>query len=323
MLDLAVIIVNYNTRDRLRDCLVSLAGSQGGITLETWVVDNASTDGSADMVRQEFPNVHVVASAVNGGFAYANNLGLWAAGFSPVRDEARRSVREAINLDVAEDSRQELPRYALLLNPDTVLPPVALRDMVNYMDRRPEIGAAGPKLVRPDGSLDLACRRSFPSPEVSFYRLVGLSRLFPQSRRFGRYNLTYLDPDQETEVDSVVGAFMLVRREAIQEAGLLDERFFMYGEDLDWALRIKEAGWKIYYNPEVTVLHHKRAASSGSQRAQFEFYRAMYLFYAKHYAAHTPFWLHWLIMAGIALKGGSRLMREMRKSETQLAEVTT
>jgi N-acetylglucosaminyl-diphospho-decaprenol L-rhamnosyltransferase len=183
--------------------------------------------------------------------------------------------------------------------------------MVDYLDAHPDVGVAGPKLVRADGSLDLACRRSFPTPEVSFYRITGLSRLFPQSPRFGRYNMTYLDPDVETEVDSVVGAFMLVRREAIQQVGLLDERFFMYGEDLDWALRIQQAGWKIYYNPRVTVFHHKRAASTGSSRAQYEFYRAMYLFYDKHYAGDTPFWLHWLILAGIALKGGSRLAREM------------
>ncbi len=325
MLDLAIVIVNYNTRDRLRDCLASIAGSAGNLAIETWVVDNASKDGSMTMVLDEFPDVNAIASPVNGGFAYANNLGLRAAGFRPIADEAARStqrVSKALNDEVF--SRESTPRFALLLNPDTVLPPAALSEMVAYMERRPEIGAAGPKLVRADGSLDLACRRSFPTPQVSFYRMVGLSRLFPQSQRFGRYNLTYLDPDQETEVDSVVGAFMLVRREAIEDAGLLDERFFMYGEDLDWALRIKQAGWKIYYNPQVTVLHHKRAASRGSRRAEFEFYRAMYLFYQKHYAAETPFWLHWFIMAGIALKGGKRLAREMMWGpQAEPAEVAT
>ncbi|MFQ5854217.1 MAG: glycosyltransferase family 2 protein [Anaerolineae bacterium] len=322
MLDLAIVIVNYNTRDPLRDCLVSIGGSHGDLALETWVVDNASSDDSVAMVRRKFPDVHVIASPVNGGFAHANNLGLRAAGFRPVGDEAPVSARKVVDLlDIGTLDRREQPRYTLLLNPDTVLPPTALHDMVAYLDGRPEIGAAGPKLVRADGSLDLACRRSFPTPEVSFYRMVGLSRLFPQSRRFGRYNLTYLDPDQEAEVDSVVGAFMLVRREAIQDAGLLDERFFMYGEDLDWALRIKQAGWKIYYNPNVTVLHHKRAASAGSRRAHFEFDRAMYLFYDKHYAADTPFWLHWLIVAGLALRGGTRLLREMWRPQTEPAEV--
>ncbi|RME44097.1 MAG: glycosyltransferase family 2 protein [Chloroflexi bacterium] len=322
MFDLAIIIANYNTRDKLRDCLASVAGSEGDLVFETWVVDNASSDDSVAMVRQEFPEVLVIASPVNGGFAYANNLGLRAAGFRPVGDEAPRSAQVMPSLSPAGAVHRNPPRYALLLNPDTVLPPTALSEMVAYLDGRPEIGAAGPKLVRADGSLDLACRRSFPTPEVSFYRMIGLSRLFPKSRRFGRYNLTYLDPDQETEVDSVVGAFMMVRREAIQAAGLLDERFFMYGEDLDWALRIKQAGWKVYYNPKVTVLHYKRAASAGNQRANFEFYRAMYLFYEKHYAANTPFWLHWLVMAGIGLKGGRRLIREMWKQPGQTVEAT-
>ncbi|HPD40682.1 MAG TPA: glycosyltransferase family 2 protein, partial [Anaerolineae bacterium] len=185
------------------------------------------------------------------------------------------------------------------LNPDTELPSDALQQVVALMEARPELGALGPKLVRPDGSLDLACRRSFPSPEVSFYRMVGLSRLFPQSRRFGRYNLTYLDPDEEAEVDSVVGAFMLVRREAIVQVGLLDESFFMYGEDLDWAFRIKQAGWRILYTPQVTVLHVKRAASRQSPRARVEFWRAMEIFYRKHYAAETPWPLHVLILTAI------------------------
>jgi GT2 family glycosyltransferase len=159
--------------------------------------------------------------------------------------------------------------------------------------------------------LDLACRRSFPTPEVSFYRLIGLSRLFPHSRRFGRYNLTYLDPDQVAEVDSVVGAFMLVRSEAVAQAGLMDEQFFMYGEDLDWAYRIKSAGWKIYYNPAVTVLHIKRAASRHSKRAQIEFYRAMDIFYRKHYAAQTPWWLHLLIVGAISSRLKLEKLRRM------------
>jgi len=179
------------------------------------------------------------------------------------------------------------------------------------MDADATIGVAGPKLVLPDGSLDLACRRSFPTPEISFYRMVGLSKLFARSRRFGRYNLTYLDPDVETEVDSVVGAFMLVRRAAIQRVGLFDETFFMYGEDLDWAFRIKQAGWKVMYNPRVTVTHVKRAASRQSRRAQREFYRAMLLFYRKHYRQTTPWWLHSLILLGLALKGGRPLWREL------------
>jgi N-acetylglucosaminyl-diphospho-decaprenol L-rhamnosyltransferase len=201
----------------------------------------------------------------------------------------------------------------LLLNPDTVLPPTALVDMLAFMAAHPEAGIAGPKLVLPDGRLDLACRRSFPTPEVSFYRMVGLSRLFPRSRRFGRYNMTFLDENQVAEVDSVVGAFMLVRGEAIRQVGLLDERFFMYGEDLDWALRIKRAGWKVYYNPAVQVLHVKRAASRHSSKAQIEFHRASRLFYYKHYAASTPLWLHWLVLGGVTFyEWKTRLQEALR-----------
>jgi len=200
--------------------------------------------------------------------------------------------------------------------------------MMAFMDARPDAGVVGPKLVRPDGSLDLACRRSFPTPEVSLWRMLGLNKLFPRSRRFGRYNMTYLDPDELTEVDSVVGAFMWVRREAILQVGLLDEAFWMYGEDLDWAKRIKDAGWRVWYNPTVTVLHVKEAASRHSSRARKEFYRAMVIFYRKHYAATTPFWLHWLILGGIALKGaldiGHRTLRgQWRRIAASGTEGTT
>jgi GT2 family glycosyltransferase len=184
--------------------------------------------------------------------------------------------------------------------------------MTQFMDAHPEIGVAGPKLVLEDGSLDLACRRSFPTPVVSLYRFSGLSKLFPRSERFGRYNMTFADPDQEIEVDSVVGAYMQVRREAIETVGLLDESFFMYGEDLDWAYRIKKAGWKVFYHPQVTVKHIKRAASRQSQKAQFEFQRAMLIFYRKHYQASTPWWLHSLVIAGLLLKGGRELLPELR-----------
>lgn len=284
-MDLSIVIVNYNTRDLLRGCLASIYGSCGDIAFNVVVVDNCSSDGSAAMVASEFPQTHVIESNINGGFAYANNLGLRWAGFN---DDG--SFRPAA------------PRYVLLLNPDTVLPPTSLADMVAFMDGRSSVGAAGPKLVRPDGTLDLACRRAFPTPMVSFYRMVGLSKLFPDSPRFGRYNMTFADPNQLLEVDAVVGAFMMVRREAVAQAGLLDESYFMYGEDLDWAYQIKANHWKIFYNPAVTVTHVKRAASRRSPKAQVEFYRAMDIFYRKFYAASTPFWLHWLVVSGITLR---------------------
>jgi GT2 family glycosyltransferase len=234
------------------------------------------------MVAAEFPQVRLISNTDNVGYPRANNQGLRFLGFSA------GAVRA--------------PRFALLLNPDTELPPDALSKMLDFVVAYPQAGVVGPKLVGLDGCLDLACRRSFPDPEVSFYRMVGLSRLFPGSRRFGRYNLTYLDPDQPAEVDAVAGAFMWVRREAIADVGLLDEQFFMYGEDLDWAYRIKAMGWKVYYNPNVTVLHIKRAASRKSARAQIEFYRAMDIFYRKHYAKDAPWWLHMLIAGAIRLR---------------------
>jgi GT2 family glycosyltransferase len=304
MLDLAIIIVNFNTRDYLRNCLTSIYNSRGDFTFEACVVDNASVDGSVDMVRAEFSQTRVIESPINGGFSYANNLGLRAYGF------VTHTVSNAMAY-FSSDNGSNLPRYVLLLNPDTVVPPEGLAKMLGFMDGRPEVGVAGPRLVLEDGSLDLACRRSFPTPQIALYRMVGLSKLFPRHPRFGRYNLTYLDPERVTEVDSVVGAFMLVKREAIRQAGLLDEAFFMYGEDLDWAYRITQAGWKVYYNPEVTVLHVKRAASRHSPRAEREFYRAMRIFYYKHYAHSTPFWLHWLVLFGIDVRAGLLRVRQL------------
>ena len=321
MLDLGIVILNWNTRDLLRECLRSVYASHGAFTSRVCVVDNASTDGSAAMVRAEFPMALLVESKANGGYAAGNNLGLRVLGFGPhppppAPSPLSPSCGWGEGGGVARSAGEggEAPRYALLLNPDTVLPGHALADMLDYMEARSNCGAAGPKLILPNGDLDLACRRSFPSPEISFYRMVGLSQLFPRSRLFGRYNMTYLSPDVETEVDSVVGAFMLVRREAIAQAGLLDEQFFMYGEDLDWAFAIKQAGWQIRYNPAVAVLHVKRAASRQSRRAQIAFHEAMLLFYDKHYAAVTPRPLNWLIRLGIRI---NLLMTKFRERFTR------
>jgi N-acetylglucosaminyl-diphospho-decaprenol L-rhamnosyltransferase len=307
--DIAIVIVNWNTRDLLHDCLTSVYANRG-IDFQVCVVDNASTDGSAEMVEREFPQVHVIRSLRNGGFAYANNLGLraWSLGECDGSDPPR--------------SISSVPRYALLLNSDTVVPPDAMAQMTAFMETHPEAGVAGPKLVRLDGTLDLACRRGFPTPQASFYKLIGLSRLFPKSSRFGRYNLTYLDPDQLTEVDSVNGAFMLVRAQAIEQAGLLDEAFFFGGEDLDWAYRIKAAGWKIYYNPAVVVQHVKRASYRHNPQARYEFERAMWLFYRKHYQATTPFLLDALICMGLAVRGGLPLVQEMLRRDRVAAPLS-
>ncbi len=286
-MDLGIIILNYNTREVLRDCLHSLESARG-LELETIVVDNCSSDGSADMVREEFPHVCLICSPRNGGYAYGNNLGM----------------REFL-------ARPVPPRALMLLNPDTIVPPDSLRQMMDFLDAHTRTGVVGPRLTLADGTLDLACRRSFPTPQVSFYRMIGLSKLFPRSPRFGRYNLTYLDENQTAEVDSVVGACMLMRTEALKQVGLLDEAFFMYGEDLDLALRFKQCGWQVYYYPGAQVLHYKRVASIKSKKAQLEFNRAMYIFYRKHYERTTPFWLHALVVGGIAMRGGVTLAREI------------
>lgn len=296
MHDLGIVIVNWNTRDLLRKCLQTVYASTGDFSYRVVVVDNASTDASADMVAREFPQAQVIAGTDNVGYPKGNNIGLRALGYRGKGD-----------VDAAA------PRYALLLNPDTELPPDGLVDMLRFMDGRPDVGVAGPKLVLPDGSLDKACRRGFPTPLVSAYHYLGLAKLFPRNPTFGRYNMTFLDPDVETEVDSVVGAYMQVRRACIEQVGLLDENFFMYGEDLDWAFRIKDAGWKVVYHPQVVVRHVKRAASRQSKRAQAEFWRAMLIFYRKHYQATTPWWLHSLVMTGLLVKGGRGLWQELRQ----------
>jgi hypothetical protein len=313
-LDLAIVIVNYNTSNLLRDCLHSVFASTGGLRLGICVVDNASADDSTAMVGADFPRVYVIANQENVGYPRANNQGLRHFGFADRADPSAGGAQPAIAPGAgAPANGGVLPRFALLLNPDTVLPPTALAEMLAFMAEHPRAGAAGPKLVRLDGSLDKACRRSFPTPVTSLYHLLKLDRLFPHSPRFARYDLSYQDPDLVTRVDGIVGAFMLVRAEAIVAAGLLDETFFMYGEDLDWAKRITDAGWEVWYNPRVTVLHIKEAASRHSYRARVEFFRALTLFYEKHYQATTPFYLDWAIRGGVWFFGNlDLLLRRLR-----------
>jgi GT2 family glycosyltransferase len=305
MPSLAIVIVSYNTRDLLRDCLRSIEGSRSGCALETWVVDNASCDGSAAMVRSEFAQVHVIDSPRNGGYAYANNLALRELGVGSWGSET---------ISPTPSSHPPNPDFVLLLNPDTVVPPGALDVLVSFMEANADVGACGPMLLLGDGTLDVACRRSFPTPEIAFYRMAGLARLFPKSPRFGRYNMTYLDPNVQTEVDAVVGACMLVRGSVVREVGPLDEAYFMYGEDLDWAFRIKQYGWKVMYVPSAVVHHYKRASSRQRPFPSIRaFYDAMRVFHRKHYAATTPAPLNALIELGITLKEvwglGSNLLR--------------
>jgi GT2 family glycosyltransferase len=261
-MDLSIVILNYNTREHLHACLEALRAeastSLGGgpIQAEVFVVDNASSDGSADMTAAQFPWVKLIRSQHNGGYAYGNNLALSRASGTAV----------------------------LLLNPDTLMPRGGIAALLERLQAHPEAGIVGPKLLRPNGSMHLACRRSFPTPSVAFYRFSGLSHLFAKSPRFGRYNLTFVNPDVPIEVDSVCGACLLVRREVLERVGLLDERFFMYGEDLDWCLRTRRAGWTVRYEPGIIVQHQHGAASrKRALRTTFHFFRAMDLFYRKHY----------------------------------------
>ena len=313
MPSLAIVIVSYNTRDLLRDCLRSVGPGGAACALDIWVVDNASRDGSAAMVRAEFPHAHVIDSPRNGGYAYANNLALREiirTDGAGVRTESMLTPAQSSILSPQSYSSD----YVLLLNPDTFVPPGALDALVSFLEAHPAVGACGPKLLLGDGSLDVACRRSFPTPEIAFYRMTGLARLFPHSPRFGRYNMSHLDSDLQTEVDAVVGACMLVRGAVVREVGLLDEAYFMYGEDLDWAYRIKQYGWKIMYVPSVTIHHFKRASSRQRPFPSIRaFYAAMRVFHRKHYAATTPAPLNALIELGITLKEvwglGSNLLR--------------
>ncbi|MBA3470307.1 MAG: glycosyltransferase family 2 protein [Herpetosiphonaceae bacterium] len=284
---LAVVILNYNSADVLQPCLRSLLDQQWAGRLAIWVVDNASTDASVAMIEREFPSVQLIVSPTNAGFSAGNNLAL----------------RRILAADPA-------PEAVLILNPDTVVPPDGIAGLAQALAGRPKAGVVGPKLVLADGSLDLACRRSFPSTAVALYRMTGLSRFFPRSRRFGRYNLTYLDPDQATEVDSVVGAAMLVRTSVIREVGMFDEAFFMYGEDLDWCYRIKAYGWQVWYDPAVTILHYKRVSSTRRAGPSIRaFYEAMRIFHRKHYESSTIAPLNWLIYVGIRLKEWQALAR--------------
>lgn len=257
--DLVVIIVNWNVQDLLRECLRSLRAACEGLTVHIVVVDNASTDGSATMVAAEFPEIDLIRNSENLGFARANNQGL---------------------------RRYELTaRYQLLLNPDTVVAPDTFQTMLRYMDEHPEVGIAGCKLIKADGSLDYACKRSYVTPDVLFYKALGLDRRFPESSRFGRYQLTYLDPDQIHEVDSVVGAFLMIRRECLRQIGLLDEALFMYGEDCEWCYRAKEHEWKVRYVPITTVIHYKgQSTSKCSSRMIRHWYSATWYLYRKHLA---------------------------------------
>jgi GT2 family glycosyltransferase len=278
--DVSVVIVNYNVRDFLSQALRSVQAASRDLSVETWVVDNNSIDGSVDMLRQDFPWVRVIANRENAGFGAANNQAIHAS----------------------------TGRHILILNPDTILQEDTLTSLVAFMDAHADIGAAGCQILNPDGSFAPESRRSFPTPATAFYRMTGLSRLFPRSPRFGRYNLTHVPRDQVTDVDALSGSCMMVRRAAIEQAGAFDEDFFMYGEDLDLCFRIQQAGWRIVYTPSTQIIHYKgESTKKGDFRYVRLFYGAMLLFMDKHMTGRGSRPLALLLKAGIMIRAGMTL----------------
>lgn len=305
VLDLSVIIVNYNVREFLEQALRSVRRAAEGLSVEVFVVDNNSVDGSVEMVRRDFPEVRLIANAENAGFGRANN----------------QAIRRARG------------RHLLILNPDTIVQEDTFSTLLRFMEAHPEAGAVGCQILNPDGAFAPESRRAFPTPPVAFYRMTGLSRLFPKSRRFGRYNLTYLPIDQVAEVDALSGSCMLVRHAALYfaretwlreddeealralvaappderrpagGAGLFDESFFMYGEDLDWCFRIQRAGWKIFYTPETQIIHYKgESTKKGELRYVRHFYGAMILFTQKHFQDRYSRLFAGVLKAGIMFR---------------------
>ena len=275
MKHLAIFILNYNNREYLEACFDALGQGLAGVSHDTWFLDNASTDGSAAWVREHLPDVRVLENPENRGFAYGNNRGLEQIGVG--------EDPEPVSLGY---------EYVLLLNPDTEVEREALPRMLSYMDRHPRTGVVGPRMIRPDGSLDTGCKRREPTPWMSLTHMTGLRRWFPRSPIWAGYSCGYVNEDEVACIDSVMGACQMMRATALLEVGLLDEdTFFMYGEDLDHCVRFRRKGWQVVYLPEARVLHHKGAATrKDSGRMILEFHRAMWTFHRKHYADNTP-WL--------------------------------
>ena len=262
MARLSVVIVNYNVEHFLEICLQSVFAAENASETEVWVVDNNSSDRSVEMVRKKFPRVNLIANSVNTGFSRANN--------------------QAIRASSSD--------YVLLLNPDTVVAEDCFSKCLSFMDSHPEAGGLGARMVDGSGIFLPESRRGLPGPWVSFCKAFGLTRLFPNSPRFGGYYLSYLDEHQTHEADVLSGAFMLMRRAALEKSGLLDEDFFMYGEDVDLSYRLQLAGYRNYYFPESTLIHFKgESTRRGSISFVRNFYRAMLLFSSKHFSRNRLF----------------------------------
>ncbi len=257
MTRLSIVIVSYNVKYYLEQCLRSVARATAGIQAEVWVVDNASSDGTVDYLQPRFPDVHFVANTCNKGFSAANNQAI------------RKSCGE----------------YVLLLNPDTIVGEDVLEGCLTFLDQHVQAGAVGVRMLNADGSFAPESRRGVPTPFTSFCKMSGLCRLFPRSKVFGRYYMRYLDASEPNRIEIVSGAFCMLRRKALDQVGLLDERFFMYGEDVDLSYRLLAGGWHNWYLP-LSILHYKGESTvKSSFRYVHIFYNAMLLFFNKHYGS--------------------------------------
>ena len=257
-MDLSIIIVNYNVKEFLLNLLDSLHKAVSKYETEIIVVDNASDDGSNEAVHKRFPNVNLIENKKNVGFGAANNQGL----------------------EIAKG------KYIVLINPDTIVKEDTFAKLVEFMDSTPTAGMVGCKVLNPDGTLQLACRRSFPGPWTSFTKITGLSRLFPNSKLFAKYNLTYLDENETYEVDAISGSFMMLRKEVYEKTKGFDPQFFMYGEDLDLCYRTQKEGYKVYYLHTTEIIHYKGESTKRSSIDETKvFYDAMHLFVRKHFSS--------------------------------------
>ena len=281
---LSVIIVNYNVRYYLEQCLLSVEQALTGVCGEVFVVDNNSTDDSIPYLKSKFPWVRYIENTENVGFSRANN----------------QAIRE---------SRGE---YVLLLNPDTFVGERTLRECIDFMDKNPKAGMCGVGMLKIDGSFAPESRRGIPTPFVAFCKMSGLGTLFPKSRVFGRYYMQYLNRQSINPIEIVSGAFMFIRKSVLDEVGLLDENFFMYGEDIDMSYRVLKAGYQNYYLP-TRILHYKgESTKKDSWRYVNAFHKAMIIFFKKHFT-HYSFVYSVPITMTIVLKGVmSYLVHKMR-----------
>lgn len=291
---LDIVIVNYNVKYFLEQALRSVEAAATGLDVRTWVVDNASVDDSVKMVKEHFPKVHLLANTENLGFSKANNQAILKG-----------------NAD-----------YVLLLNPDTVLAEDTLRKVIHFMDQNPQAGGLGVRMIDGKGKFLPESKRGLPTPLVAFYKMTGLAALFPKSKTFGKYHLKYLSEFETHEVEVLSGAFMLLRRSVLNEIGLLDEMFFMYGEDIDLSYRITQAGFKNYYFPDTTIIHYK-GESTKKKSANYVkvFYQAMVLFAEKHYKKNAANWFSAFIKLAIWLRASLALsVRLMERISLFLAD---